>query len=55
MSVEKQIAIIYCGTKGLLSDIPVEKVKEFEIEFLEFMELKHKNTLAELAQGKLIG
>lgn len=53
MTVEKQIAIIYCGTQGLLSDIPVEKVKEFESEFLEFMELKHKNLLAELAQGKL--
>jgi F-type H+-transporting ATPase subunit alpha len=53
MSVEKQIAIIYCGTKGLLSDIPVEKVKEFETEFLEYMELKHKDTLASLAQGKL--
>jgi len=53
MTVEKQIAIIYCGTKGLLSDIPVEKVKEFEVDFLEFMELKHKKTLAELAKGKL--
>jgi len=53
MTVEKQIAIIYCGTRGLLSDIPVEKVKEFESEFLEFMELKHKNLLNELAQGKL--
>jgi len=53
MSVEKQIAIIYCGTQGLLSDIPVEKVKAFEAEFLEYMELKHKDVLAALAQGKL--
>ena len=53
MSVEKQVAIIYCGTQGLLSDIPVEKVKEFENEFLEYMELKHKDVLAALAQGKL--
>jgi len=53
MSVEKQIAIIYCGTKGLLSDIPVEKVKEFEVDFLEFMELKHRKTLTELAKGHL--
>jgi F-type H+-transporting ATPase subunit alpha len=53
MPVEKQIAIIYCGTKGLLSDIPVEKVKEFEVDFLEYMELKHKSTLAALAAGKL--
>jgi F-type H+-transporting ATPase subunit alpha len=53
MAVEKQIAIIYCGTQGLLSDIPVEKVKEFETEFLEYMELKHKDVLTNLAQGKL--
>ncbi|MCK5067748.1 MAG: F0F1 ATP synthase subunit alpha [Bacteroidales bacterium] len=53
MSVEKQIAIIYCGTKGLLGDIPVDKVKEFESEFLDYMELKHKDALAMLAQGKL--
>jgi F-type H+-transporting ATPase subunit alpha len=53
MPVEKQIAIIYCGTQGLLSDIPVDKVKEFEEEFLEYMELKQKDTLTALAQGKL--
>jgi len=53
MTVEKQIAIIYCGTKGLLSAVPVEKVKEFEIDYLEFLELKHKDTLSALAQGKL--
>ena len=53
MPVEKQVAIIYCGTKGLLSDIPVDRVKEFENDFLEYLELKHKDTLAALAQGKL--
>jgi len=53
MSVEKQIAIIYCGTQGLLSEIPVEKVKEFEAEFLDYMDLKQKDALAALAQGKL--
>jgi len=53
MPVEKQIAIIYCGTQGLLSELPLEKVKEFEVEFLDFMELKHKKTLSELAKGKL--
>jgi F-type H+-transporting ATPase subunit alpha len=53
MPVEKQVAIIYCGTQGLLSGIPVDKVREFEVEFLDFMELKHKSTLSALAQGKL--
>jgi len=53
MPVEKQIAIIYCGTRGLLGGVPVEKVKEFEEEYLEYLELKHKDELADLAQGKL--
>jgi F-type H+-transporting ATPase subunit alpha len=53
MPVEKQIAIIYCGTQGLLGDVPVDKVKEFEAEFLDYLDLKHKKILADLAQGKL--
>ena len=53
MSVEKQVAIIYCGTKGLLNGVAIEKVKEFETEYLEYLELKHKDLLTELAQGKL--
>ena len=53
LTVEKQIAIIYCGTRGLLADIPVEKVKEFETEFLDFLEFKHKSLLSSLKEGKL--
>jgi len=53
MSVEKQVAIIYCGTKGLLTSVHVDKVKEFETEYLEYLEMKHKDVLADLAQGKL--
>jgi F-type H+-transporting ATPase subunit alpha len=53
MAVEKQVAIIYCGTKGLLRDIPVEKVIEFEKEYLDFIEVKHKNILTDLKEGKL--
>jgi F-type H+-transporting ATPase subunit alpha len=51
--VEKQIAIIYCGTKGLLTDVPVENIMEFEKDFLDSMELEHQNILDELKQGKL--
>jgi F-type H+-transporting ATPase subunit alpha len=53
MPVEKQIAIIYCGTKGLLSKIEIGKVKEFEQEYLDFLELKHKKILNELVKGEL--
>ena len=38
MPVEKQIAILYCGTHGLLKDVPLDKVSEFEHSFLEFLE-----------------
>ncbi len=51
MPVEKQIAIIYCGTKGLLKKIPVKKVKEFESQFLEFLELNHSDVLETLKSG----
>jgi len=51
--VEKQIAIIYCGTHGLLKNVPVEKVKEFENGFLEYLELKHRNILDQLRDGIL--
>ncbi len=51
--IEHQVAIIYCGTKELLRDVPVEKVKEFETDFLEIMEIQHRATLDELGAGKL--
>jgi len=55
LSVEKQIAIIFCGTRGLLSEVPVEKIKDFETEFLNFIELRHKDILNTLREGKLTG
>lgn len=45
LPTEHQVAIIYCGTKGLLADVPIEKVSEFEKRFLEILELKHKETV----------
>ena len=50
--VEDQIAIIYCGTKGLLRDVPANKVKEFETDFLAYMRSKHANVLNDLKAGK---
>ncbi|TAH41085.1 MAG: F0F1 ATP synthase subunit alpha [Bacteroidetes bacterium] len=52
MSVEKQTAIIYCGTKGLLRDVPVPRVKEFEVEFLGILDAQHRGTLDALRSGK---
>ncbi len=51
--VEKQVAIIYLGTKGLLKDVPVDKVKEFEEQFLTSLEQKHPEALADFKGGKL--
>ncbi|MFN8242130.1 MAG: F0F1 ATP synthase subunit alpha, partial [Bacteroidales bacterium] len=51
--VEKQIAIIYCGTRGLLRDVPVDKIRRFESEFIEYLELKHSNVLDGLREGNL--
>lgn len=51
--VEKQIAIIYCGTRGLLRDIPVNRVKEFENDFIEKLEISHRNILDALREGNL--
>jgi F-type H+/Na+-transporting ATPase subunit alpha len=50
--VEQQIAIIYLGTKNLMKAVPVTKVKEFEKEFLDVMERKHKATLDALKAGQ---
>jgi F-type H+-transporting ATPase subunit alpha len=50
--VEQQIAIIYLGTKNLLRSVPVNKVSEFEKEFLDTMERKHKQTLDSLKAGQ---
>ena len=49
--VGKQIAIIYCGSTGLLRNVPVKSIKDFEDEFLHFMEEKHSKTLKELEKG----
>jgi F-type H+-transporting ATPase subunit alpha len=53
VSVEKQIAIIYAGTKGLLNNVPVDKVKQFEAEYIDFLSNKHQTVLDTLRAGKL--
>ncbi|HKI88240.1 MAG TPA: F0F1 ATP synthase subunit alpha [Draconibacterium sp.] len=53
MKIEHQIAIIYCGTKELLRNVPLEKVKEFEADFLEVMEMQHRAVLDSLKEGQL--
>jgi F-type H+-transporting ATPase subunit alpha len=52
VSVEKQVAIIYLGTKGMLNKVPVNRVRAFESEFLNYMANKHQSTLDEIRAGK---
>jgi F-type H+-transporting ATPase subunit alpha len=53
LPVEKQIAIIFCGTNNLLKDVPVEKVRAFEKEYLDLLDAQYRNVLDELKAGKL--
>ena len=54
MPVGEEIAIIYCGIKGLLKDISIDKIKEFEKSFLDLLRTKYQSdVLDQLQVGKL--
>ncbi len=53
MKIEHQVAIIYCGVKELLRNVPVEKVKEFERDFIELLEMQYRGALDQLRAGVL--
>lgn len=50
MAVEKQIAVIFVGTSGYLDALPVESVRRFETEYLEFLDTKYPKILEEIRQ-----
>ena len=52
VAVEKQVAIIYLGTKGLLQSVPVDRISEFEVAFLAKMEERHPEVLANFRSKK---
>jgi len=52
-TVEDQVAIIYAGSKNLLKDVPVKKVKEFERDYIDYLNAKHRDVLDILKSGKL--
>ena len=54
LTAEDQIAIIFCGTNGLLKDVPENKVAEFEKRFLELLSVKHREDVLDvLKAGKI--
>jgi F-type H+-transporting ATPase subunit alpha len=52
-TVEDQVAIIFAGSKNLLKKVPVDKIKEFERKYIDFLKLKHKKTMETIKSGKL--
>ena len=52
VTVEKQVAIIYLGTKNLMRNVPVNRIREFEAEYTSQLELRHPEVLAALKAGK---
>lgn len=53
-SVEKQVVIVYAATNGYLDDVPVEKVRAFEAEFISFLESNYKDILTDLSTKKVL-
>lgn len=54
LSVEKQVAILYCGTHGLLSDVPLNSVPDFQKEFLTVLQLKHQADVLDVIKSGVI-
>ncbi|NLL29029.1 MAG: F0F1 ATP synthase subunit alpha [Bacteroidales bacterium] len=53
MPIEKQVAIVFAGTRGLLKNVPVDKVRDFEVQFLHHLGEHHSDLLAEIRKGIL--
>ena len=53
VKVEDQVAIIYASTNGLLDTVPVNRVREFEVEFRQVMQARNADALKALKAGKL--
>jgi F-type H+-transporting ATPase subunit alpha len=52
--LERQVAILYTATKGLLDDIPTPRVKEFETKFMAFLELQHADIMHTISTSKAL-
>jgi F-type H+-transporting ATPase subunit alpha len=54
MSVEKQVAVLYCGTNALLSSVPLDKVQDFQKEFLMVLEMSHQADVLDVIKKGII-
>jgi len=55
MPVENQVLMVYLGTSGMLDELPLESIARFEKEFLETMEVRHKDLLDRIAEKQELG
>lgn len=55
LPVDSQVAMIYAGTENLLRSVPVNKVKAFQKEYVEFLRTKHPETMVQIKSGKIDG
>ena len=53
LPVDTQVAMIYAGTENLMRNVPIHKVKEFQVEYISFLRSKHPETMAALKSGKI--
>lgn len=53
MPVGEQVAILYCGTHGLMSPVPVERIRECQDQFLEVMRTQHQDVIDFLGAGNI--
>ncbi|MDE6325153.1 MAG: F0F1 ATP synthase subunit alpha, partial [Duncaniella sp.] len=53
MEVEDEVAVIFCGTRGLLENVPLDKVAEFEKLFLQLVHAKYPQAIEEIGKGNL--
>ncbi|MCC3218052.1 MULTISPECIES: F0F1 ATP synthase subunit alpha [Chryseobacterium] len=53
LPVESQVAIVYAGTENLMRNVPLNKIKEFQHEYIEFLRSKHPDTMAAIKAGKI--
>jgi F-type H+-transporting ATPase subunit alpha len=52
MPVEQEVAIIWAATNGYLDDVPIERVRDFEAQYLDFMRNTKSNLLAQIIEDK---
>ena len=52
--LERQVAILFIATKGLLDDVPTARVKDFELQFNRFLETEQQAVMSKIAESKTL-